>query len=40
MIFDARLPGGKRVRVLLKTLNDRFVLLEIDAGHLEKDLQQ
>jgi transcriptional antiterminator RfaH len=36
-IFDARLPGTERARVLLKMLNDRFVPLEIDAALLECD---
>jgi transcriptional antiterminator RfaH len=36
-IFDARLPGGERVRVLLRMLNDRFVPLEVDAGLLDRD---
>jgi len=35
-IFDARLDGGERVRVLLKMLNDRFVPVEIDAAMIEK----
>ena len=35
-IFDARLGGGERVRVLMKMLNDRFVPVEIDAAMIEK----
>lgn len=31
-IFDIRLPGSERVRVLLKMLSDRYVLVEIDEG--------
>jgi len=36
-IFDARLPGSERVRVLLRMLNDRYVPLEVDAALLERD---
>ncbi len=35
-IFDARLAGPQRVRVLLKMLNDRFVPVEIDASQIHK----
>ena len=36
-IFDARLPGSERVRVLLQLLNDRRqIVLELDAGQLRK----
>ena len=35
-IFDARLPGTERVRVLLKMLNDRFMPLEIDGALIER----
>jgi hypothetical protein len=35
-IFDIRLPGSERVRVLLEMLNDRYVPMEIDVGYLEK----
>jgi transcriptional antiterminator RfaH len=35
-IFDVRLPGSARVRVLLKMLNDRYVPVEIDADLLDK----
>jgi len=31
-IFDIRLPGSERVRVLLKMLSDRYVPVEIDEG--------
>jgi transcriptional antiterminator RfaH len=34
-IFDARLNGGDRVRVLLKMLNDRYVPMELSAGQLQ-----
>lgn len=33
-IFDARLPGKERVRVLLKMLRDRKVLIELPAGYI------
>ncbi len=33
-IFDVRLPGTDRVRVLLKLLKDRQVLLELPASHV------
>lgn len=35
-IFDARLAGRERVRVLLKMLSDQSVPLELDAGLIEK----
>ncbi len=36
-IFDARLPGSERVRVLLKLLNDqRQVPMELDIGYLAR----
>ncbi len=35
-IFDTRLPGSARVRVLLKLLSDRNVPLELDASQIEK----
>lgn len=35
-IFDLRLPGSERVRVLLKMLSDRKIPLELDAGQIEK----
>lgn len=34
-IFDARLAGSERVRVLLNFLNNRQVALEIDAGSIQ-----
>ena len=39
-IFDARLPGSERVRVLLKMLNQRNLPIELDAGQIrpQKDL--
>jgi len=33
-IFDARLPGTERVRVLLKMLNQRKLPVELDAGQV------
>lgn len=35
-LFDIRLPGSERVRVLLKMLSDRNVPLELDANQIEK----
>ena len=35
-IFDDRVPGHERVRVLLNMLNDRYVPLEVDAGLIAK----
>jgi transcriptional antiterminator RfaH len=35
-IFDVRLAGSERVRVLLKMLNERRVPLDLDAGQIEK----
>jgi transcription antitermination factor NusG len=35
-IFDARISGSERVRVLLKMLNDRYMPLEVDAGLIAK----
>ena len=35
-IFDTRLPGKERVRVLLRMLNDQKVPMELDAGLIEK----
>ncbi|MFZ0533766.1 MAG: transcription termination/antitermination NusG family protein [Anaerolineales bacterium] len=34
-IFNARLPGTERVRVLLQFLSDRYVMIELDASHLQ-----
>lgn len=39
-IFDARLPGTERVRVLLQFLSDRYVSIELDASHLQAKKQQ
>ena len=38
-LYDARLPGTERVRVLLKMLNDRYVPLEMSMELIEKDKQ-
>jgi transcription antitermination factor NusG len=35
-IFDARLPGRARVRVLLKMLSDRYVPVEVDSALIGK----
>ncbi len=35
-IFDERIPGTARVRVLLKMLNDRNLPLELDEGLIDK----
>jgi len=35
-IFDARLPGNERVRVLLKMLQGRTTKMEVPAGMLER----
>jgi transcriptional antiterminator RfaH len=35
-IFDARLPGSERVRVLLELLNARRVPVELDASHIQR----
>lgn len=35
-IFDIRLPGTERVRVLLKMLSTRQLPVELDAGQLKK----
>ncbi len=35
-IFDMRLTGSERVRVLLKLLSERRIPLELDAGQIEK----
>ncbi len=39
-IFDARLPGTERVRVLLQFLSDRYVPVELEAGHLQPKRKQ
>lgn len=35
-IFDLRLPGTERVRVLLKMLSDRILPIEMRAGQIER----
>jgi transcriptional antiterminator RfaH len=35
-IFDTRLPGTERVRVLLEFLSHRYVSVELDASHLQR----
>ncbi len=35
-IFDTRIAGSERVRVLLKMLNDRAVRIELPAGQISK----
>jgi transcription antitermination factor NusG len=35
-IFDIRIPGSERVRILLKMLNDRNVPMEIRAGQIRR----
>jgi transcription antitermination factor NusG len=35
-LFDTRLPGGERVRVLLKLLETRLVLLELPAFQIQQ----
>ena len=35
-IFDARVSGRKRVRVLLKMLSDRFVAVELENSQIQK----
>ena len=35
-IFDTRLPGTERVRVLLQFLSKRYVPVELDASHLQR----
>ena len=35
-IFDTRLDGQERVRVLLQMLNDRRVLVEMHVGQIAK----
>ncbi|HNT23457.1 MAG TPA: transcription termination/antitermination NusG family protein [Anaerolineales bacterium] len=35
-IFDARLPGSARVRVLLQLLSERRVPLELDVSHIQQ----
>ncbi|MCJ7534773.1 MAG: transcription termination/antitermination NusG family protein [Anaerolineales bacterium] len=35
-IFDARLPGSERVRVLIQMLTDRNIPVELKAGQVER----
>ncbi len=35
-IFDVKLPGNERVRVLLRMLNERFVPVEVDVALVER----
>jgi len=35
-IFDTRLPGTERVRVLLQFLSDRHVPVELEAAHIQQ----
>jgi transcription antitermination factor NusG len=35
-IFDVRLPGSERVRILLKMLSDRHLPIELRAGQIRK----
>jgi transcription antitermination factor NusG len=35
-LFDIRLPGSERVRVLLKMLSDRRVPMELNSGQIER----
>lgn len=35
-IFDVRIPGSQRVRVLLKMLSDQQIPLELDAAQIKK----
>ncbi|OGO29050.1 MAG: hypothetical protein A2136_02275 [Chloroflexi bacterium RBG_16_54_11] len=35
-IFDARLPGTERVRVLLEFISHRYIPVELDASHLQR----
>lgn len=39
-IFDARLPGNERVRVLLQLLNDRRVPVELETAHITPGKQK
>jgi transcription antitermination factor NusG len=38
-LFDIKLPGSARARVLLQMLNDGYVPVEIDLGALESDVR-
>jgi transcription antitermination factor NusG len=35
-IFDTRLPGSERVRVLIQMLNDRRLTVEMNAGQIQR----
>ncbi|MBE0410837.1 MAG: hypothetical protein IBX69_14030 [Anaerolineales bacterium] len=35
-IFDTRLPGSERVRVLIQMLSDRHLAVEMNAGQIER----
>ncbi len=35
-LFDARLPGNERVRVLLQMLSERYVSVELNASWIQK----
>ena len=35
-IFDVRLPGSERVRILLEMLNNRYVPVDVNIGLLER----
>jgi transcriptional antiterminator RfaH len=35
-LFDARLPGDERVRVLMKMISDRYVPVELKAANIAK----
>ncbi|UCF27213.1 MAG: hypothetical protein JSW42_11280, partial [Chloroflexota bacterium] len=35
-IFDARLPGTERVRVLIQMLSDRSIPVELKAGQVQR----
>lgn len=39
-IFDVRLPGSERVRVLIKLLSQRQVPLELKAGQIRRETQK
>ena len=39
-IFDVRLPGSERVRVLIQLLSQRQVPVELSAGHIRREKRQ
>jgi transcriptional antiterminator RfaH len=39
-IFDTRLPGTERVRVLIQMLSDRNIPVELKAGQVERKLKR